>query len=138
MKDEGKEPVKANSKVITTQISKVWMGEDGICRVVLLPGVDIGLEEMKESVAARNQIIENGKAPVLVEMREIKSMSAAARRYGATVESTTNLIALALLESSAIGKMVGNFFINFNRAAVPRRLFNSEAEALAWLKGFLE
>jgi len=123
--------------VIHTAISRVWMGVDGIVHVSLSSSAEIGLEEMKASTLARNQVIGSGRAPVLVDMRGITSMSKPAREYGAAPEHAAHVTALALLESSPLGKIIGNLFINFSRPAVPTRLFSSELDATRWLQGFL-
>lgn len=45
---------------------------------------------------------------------------------------------MALLIGSPVSRMIGNFFLGINRLRVPVRLFSDEAEALEWLKRYLE
>jgi hypothetical protein len=44
----------------------------------------------------------------------------------------------AMLIDSAVSRMIGNIFLATQKTSFPVRLFNSEAEAIQWLKGFLE
>jgi hypothetical protein len=44
---------------------------------------------------------------------------------------------VALLVGSPMSRAIGNFFIGLNKPLIPTRLFVSEPEALAWLRGFL-
>jgi hypothetical protein len=45
--------------------------------------------------------------------------------------------AAALLIGSPLTRAIGNFFMGLNKPLIPTRLFTSETEALAWLKGFV-
>src|SRR5258706_14564273 len=43
-------------------------------------------------------------------------------------------VALALLvEATAMGRLMGNVYLSVARLAIPMRLFDDEAQALAWL-----
>jgi len=64
-------------------------------------------------------------------------MDREARRYFAGEETAKVESAAALLIESPLSKAIGNFFMGLNKPIVPTRLFTSEAEALAWLKGFV-
>jgi hypothetical protein len=44
--------------------------------------------------------------------------------------------AAAILVNSLAGKLVGNFFKSLTNGQSPTRLFNSETEALLWLRKF--
>ncbi|MBL4593591.1 MAG: hypothetical protein JKX68_07230, partial [Flavobacteriales bacterium] len=44
-------------------------------------------------------------------------------------------IAMAILAGTSLpATIIGNFFIKFNKPAVPTKLFKSEEKALAWLE----
>lgn len=117
---------------------EVWLGEDGICRVVLMPGVMVGLAEMKENLAAQWSVIGSGKAPALVDMRDINASTQGAREFTAGEEYAQAVSAVAILENTTIGKILGNLFINFSKPIYPTRLFTSESQAIEWLKQFVE
>jgi hypothetical protein len=86
-------------------------------------------------LAAIDQV-SNGKLhPMLVDLRNIKTMERAAREELAAVKGVTSV---AILIDSALSRMIGNILLNFSKPVTPMRLFTSVTEANQWLKGFLE
>ena len=120
---------------VPSRVSKIWLGEDGIIHIVILPNAELSQADAKANVVAVDQISQGKKQPLLVDIRQAKAMDREVRREFA---SATNVTATALLIASPVSRVIGNFFIGLNEAAVPVRLFTSEAEAVEWLKGFLE
>jgi hypothetical protein len=43
---------------------------------------------------------------------------------------------LALVVTSPLSRVIGNFLLRIQRPQMPASLFNSEESALRWLKGF--
>jgi hypothetical protein len=70
---------------------------------------------------------------ILADMRLNISSTPEARQYGAHNEYTQFHIAYALLVSSLSEKILANFFIRFNKPAVPSKMFNDENQAIEWL-----
>jgi hypothetical protein len=60
-----------------------------------------------------------------------------AREYYSSEEAAQVVCACAGITNSLIGRVIGNFFIGFNRPPTPGRIFNSEEDAVKWLKTFL-
>lgn len=129
--------MKKETKVVTTSFSKVWLDEDGICRVVLMPGIVVGLVEMQENLAVQIKLQRAGKKPTLVDMRKIKNPTLEARNFAAGKEYGREVSAVAILQNTVIGKILGNLFINFSKPIYPTRLFTSE-DTVDWLKGYLQ
>lgn len=123
---------------ITTRTSRIRLGEDGIVRVVVLPDAEQTLEDAKEQVAAVQKVAQGKKRPVLVDARDGRFMDRAARVYYASDEAARFRSASALLVGSAVTRVMASFFLGLNKPNYPVRLFNSENEALDWLRGFLE
>lgn len=132
------EQVKAVGEVIETAISTVWRGSDGICRIIIHEGAEIEIEEMKESVAVRNQLIGNKRAPVLNDMRRIRSVTREARSFPSQPENANYVLAMAILQNSAVTQIIGNLFVNFSKPPYPTKLFASEEDAIRWLRGLIE
>ena len=130
--------MKKETKVVTTSFSKVWLDEDGICRVVLMPGIVVGLVEMQENLAVQIKLQGAGKKPTLVDMRKIKNSTREARDFSAGKEYDQALSAVAILENTVIGKILRNLFINFSKPIYPTKLFTSEDAAIDWLKDYLQ
>jgi hypothetical protein len=121
-----------------TRTAKHWLDEDGILRIVAFPGLEDSLEDARRNVAASVKLAAGKRRPILIDMRVMKTQSREVRAYYNGPESRKVLHAIAILVDSPMSRMIGNFFLGFNRTDVPTRLFKSEDEALAWLKGFVE
>lgn len=120
---------------VWNRIEKVWLREDGIVQIVASPGADYMLADAKQGIASVAQVSKGKRCPLLVDTRNIKSMDRAARQE---LAAYTGVTSIAVLVDSPVSRVIGNFFTAFNKAAVPLRLFSSEAEATEWLKGFSE
>jgi hypothetical protein len=114
-----------------------WMGADGICRTVTKPHAEIDLESAKENSAAVTGFYESKKFPLLIDSRNIKSISHDARKHFSTNGRDTKINAMAIMVKSPLSRVIGNFFMGLNKPQVPARLFESETLAVEWLKQFL-
>lgn len=114
-----------------------WMGTDGICRTVTKPMAEVNLDEAMENSAAVTSFFKNRKFPLLIDSRNIKYMSREARKYFSTNGRDTKINCFAVLVKSPISRVIGNFFMGLNKPEVPARLFDSEADAVTWLKQYL-
>ena len=120
---------------IRTRVFKIWLREDGIVQNVVDPGAEYTLADATEVLAGIDKVSKGQRRPLLVDSRNIKSMDRNARQEVATFEGITSI---AILIDSAVSRMIGNVFLTTNKRSFPARLFTSEAEAIEWLKGFLE
>jgi len=106
--------------------------EDGILYGVFkIPVLDI--DGAKIALETRLKVAGGVSFPFLVDARGVKSISKEARDYLASDDGTQNVNASALLLESALGRFLGNFFLQLSKPKVPTRLFTSENDALEWL-----
>ena len=127
-----------DSEVIETRTAKVWLDEEGICRIISFHDVGINLGDIKEINRAQKRVSGSKKTPVFNDIRGVNSVSREARLFTASADASKVSKAAALLIGSPVSRVIGNFFLGINRPPYPTRLFTSEAEAIKWLKGFLE
>lgn len=120
----------------TTRTARVWWLEDGIICARALPGIVQTLADAQENAQAEEYLAGGQRHALLVDMREIRSQDREAREFYAQPENTRSQSAVAILIGSPISRVIGNFFIGFNKPPVPTRIFNNEADALAWLREF--
>lgn len=113
-----------------------WMGPDGIARTQVKPGAEIFIQDAKENTAAIETFYSGKKFPLLVDIREIKSISPEAREHFTLKDRESVVKAFAMLLSSSLSRIIGNFFLSFHKPVVPVKLFDNEKKALAWLSGF--
>ena len=98
----------------------------------------VDLKVAKEEVAAYVVLCKNEARPILVDIRNIKSVTGEARSHLAGEESAKVTRAVALLISSPLSRIIGKFFLGLNKTSFPSKLFTSEEEAFLWLRGFLK
>lgn len=122
---------------IVTRVSRVWVGDDGIARVIHFPGVELTLADAQETMAAYLKVSKGEKLPLLVDTTEMKSMTRESRLYYASEETAQTGCAVAIIIGTPVSKVLGNFYIGLSKPHLPSRLFTSEEEALAWLRSFL-
>ena len=127
-------PTKAKAKVFHTSIAKVWLDDNGICRAVLAQKAEVGLRETKEFFELQKQVLGKQRAPVLFDMRQIYSSSGEARTYAAQHAQGLQATAIAILDNSSLGHILGNLFIKLSKPHFPTKLFSREGDALEWLK----
>ena len=113
------------SEVIETSIGKVWLDEEGIIREKVHAGSVIDLDVAKEEIAAYAVLCKNEARPILVDIRNVKSVTREARSHLAGEEGTKVTRAVALLIGSPLSKIMGNFFLGLNKTSFPSRLFNT-------------
>lgn len=122
---------------IESSVFWTWMGEDGICRTKAKPGAEISAPHAMENTLAVTSFYITKKFPLLVDARDVRSISKEARRHFAINGRDTKVTSFAIMVKSPLSRVIGNFFMGLNRPGVPARLFDSEAQAVEWLKTFL-
>lgn len=97
-------------------------------------GSEIQLEDAKENTAMVIAVSGGANYPILVDLRKIKSISKEARDHFSMRGRKPNVTAIAMLVSSPLSRIIGNFFLGLNKPTVPTRMFTSEEEGIAWMK----
>ena len=126
------------SEVIRTRISEIQLDGDGILRSTIVPNAEVTLEDSKRSIAVYRELSKGKARPVLMDARNIKSSDRESRVYATGKETASVVGAFAILVGGPVSKIVGNFFLRVNKPPYPTRLFTSEDEAIAWLRGFIK
>lgn len=95
--------------------------------------------EKQHLIELKNLIKELGndkKMLVYVETYNFMAITAEARQYASSPESSKYTMANAVLVDSLGKKLLFNFFMNITTPVVPTKGFNSKEEAINWLKQF--
>jgi hypothetical protein len=114
-----------------------WIGADGIVRTVVKQDAEIFLQDAKENTAVVEKFYNGKKFPLLVDIRNIKSISPEAREHFTLKGRTSVVNAYSMVLSSPLSRMIGSFFLSFYKPTVPVKLFNDEKAAIAWLSDFI-
>ena len=122
---------------IKTAIGTVSFQEKGIIRYEIDNTDEITVENIKEFLEAVKKL--GGGKPFcnIIVMKKFVQVDDEARKYSASEESNIYTIADAFVINSIALKLVGNFYIRYNKPVKPTRLFNNEEDALTWLRTFL-
>lgn len=118
-----------------TRTCAIWV--DGVVCARFHDGADVGLDDARENLALTKRLTNGQRMPVLVDLRGVRSQSAEARRLFAGPAATAVSVAVALVVESPLSRVVGNFYLGFNRPETPTRLFTSTDDAEQWLRSFL-
>lgn len=118
-----------------TRTCAIWL--DGIVRARFHDRADVGADDARENLALTKRVTNGRRLPVLVDLRGVRSQSAEARRLFAGPAASAVSLAVGLVVESPLSRVVGNFYLGFNRPETPTRLFTSIADAEAWLTTFI-
>lgn len=108
--------------------------DDGIVVVEVTNSDVFELDHYKEMVEAIGMIGNYRKQFVFIKMHPKILPSVEARNYLTQPESGKYTMARALLISSLAQRIIGNFIINVQKPDPPVRLFNTEKDAIKWLR----
>lgn len=127
----------SEDKVIEVTKYHTWMGKDGIVRSVVKKNAEVTLADAKENTVAVETFYYGKKYPLIIDARGVKSISKEARDHFSLRGRESVVNAFAIIISSPLSRIIGNFFMGLNKPTVPMRLFENEKDAIKWLKPFL-
>ncbi|MCB0409645.1 MAG: hypothetical protein KDD29_05465 [Flavobacteriales bacterium] len=128
--------MKAPNNCIELKCFWTWMGDDGVVRTKVKPDSEVVLEDAKENSIAVNSF-SGTKYSMLVDTREIKSITKEARNHFSMNNRESKVVAFAMLIKSPLSKVIANFFLGLNKPRVPVKIFTNEKKAIDWCKTYL-
>jgi hypothetical protein len=117
--------------------SIVHLLSDGIIQVNFGDSTELDLKETVEIVETIGVLTEGKKALILNIAGKNTSATSAARVYSASVSGLKYTLADAFVVTNLAQKILGNFYMSFNKPLVSTRIFDDQEKATAWLKGLL-
>ncbi len=125
-----------NCKKVEIEKAFIYWDERGFVRVECKLGEKLGLEDAIAINKARRVVAPQKKHLCLFRAKQISYVSRGSRGLAAHKETEDITIAFALVFSSSIGRVLGNFFIQVDKPQYPTKLFTNEEEAVTWLMQF--
>ncbi len=113
---------------------KLTITLDRIIHVECLPSTTMTLEDGRESTRVVAEMINSQPLPMLCDLTNVVKMTRECRQHFAGAEHASVFTKCALIVTSPIAKMIGNFFLGANRPLRPTSLFTSKGEAFEWLR----
>jgi hypothetical protein len=95
----------------------------------------MNFEDAIAAIDAMTKLSGGKRRPLLVDAHDAGPQDRAARSE--FVRQGDLVSAVAILGTTPLSRMVGNFFIAVSKPMAPTKLFNDESSALAWLSEFL-
>lgn len=113
--------------------AQVFLDPRGIFRIIHPRGSRIDLDDVLWIRTRHQQIAGSKKLPVLVDARNVRSMSLTARRAAAGPDIARITSRMVVLVGGPVSAVIGNFFMRVARPPYPTRLFTDLEAAEAWL-----
>ena len=124
------------SDVINTSVSKLHLDGNGIVHMEFSEkNVKISIEDSKGIYHGRIQLpTADKKQLLLVDLRNNPKPDREARDYARSKEVVESTKAMAIIVAGPMSKILGNFFMGFNKGDFPVRLFTDKVIAANWLE----
>ncbi len=107
---------------------------DQIICVECVPNTIMTLDEGIQSTRIIGEMLNFKPLPMLCDLTNVVKMTKECRQHFAGPEHATIFSKCALIVTSPIGKIIGNFFLGANKPLRPTRLFTDSINAMNWLK----
>lgn len=117
-----------------TKKIKFQLDEDKILHTDCVPGTVMTLEDGLESTRISAEMVNFEPRPLLCDLTNVVKMTQECRQHFAGPEHAKTFTKAALIVTSPLSKLIGNFFLGLNKPLKPTRLFTSKDEGLKWLK----
>lgn len=113
----------------------IWMGEDGITRLIYKPDQPFTLDDLKKQLVVIQQLNDGKKARVVGDFSRLKRLTAdlQTRRYSTGTEAARVFCASAIVGTTGLSRVLTNLYLTMTMQTFPLRLFADEASAVAWL-----
>lgn len=121
----------------TIEFYHSWMWLDnGILFGKYKPNLIIDFQVAKDMIRDRKTISRNITRPFLVDITELLSVDAPARKYMASADACEFLNAGAIYTPNKLLAFLGNAWILLDEPLVPAKIFSNKEAALKWLEPF--
>ena len=117
-----------------TEKIKFSLRPDNIVSIECRPNSSMSLEDGKVSTKVVGNLVNGHPLPLLCDLTNVVKMSQECRKHFAGPEHARVFSKCALIVTSPLSKIIGNFFLGANKPLKPTRLFTNVDEGLKWLK----
>jgi hypothetical protein len=122
-------------QILKTGIADCYV-EDGIL-VTVFTVEEMTVDQLKaHDLAIKSHFGDILPLPSLVDSSSIRKSSKEVRDYGATEMSGGTIIAVAVILSSMLNKIMMNLFLTFSKPKYTIKAFSDKAAALKWLEPY--
>lgn len=119
-----------------TSVAEMYIDEDGILIIRVLPGVTITEEKAKEVFETSLTLLNGRKALVLFDASAEYDTTEGAKTFGSSKFVADSRIAMAYVTSSIANRLMFNLYLSVYKPLVPTKMFTSRESGLKWLRSF--
>lgn len=127
----------SKSKIVVFEDFRLTLREDGIFQVHHLADIEDLKEMTIRATPTAIDLCGDQKRPCLYTYHEMLLPDKDARAWFAKEEAAPFSKADAFIVDCLALRMVGNFYLNFDKPFRPTKMFDTEENAVVWLKTFL-
>lgn len=122
----------SRESVVATRTAEIWLGDDGFVHVKPFARTQQDLPDAVDNMAAIVRASAGQRRHLVIHWQEASSLTPACRSYYMSPEVLEKHMAVAVVTSSMLGRILGNLMMGMtNRVRV--RLFDDEKPAGEWL-----
>jgi hypothetical protein len=120
-----------------TTTARIGLSESGLLIVRIRDGAYQTLADARQNLALAVAETAGRRRPLLIDIRGARPLDADVRHHysGQTLVDSFSALAL-LVETSPLGRMMGNVYLRIARPGIPTRLFADETRAIEWLNRY--
>ena len=122
---------------IDLEKASVAFSKEGFIVIYQKPNVETFVSDAKQIISAIGKVTNGKKAPLLTYVGDGSFATEETRRFAALKDSNPFSKADAYIISSTAHTLLANFFMLVNKPSRPTRFFESDLEAVKWLKNYL-
>lgn len=116
----------------------ISLKNDGITYVFFKKNCVLDVTLQLRMLDIYNEITNKKLTPFIFEADEGLIVTKEARDNAITIEESSPCKAMAVVVTNIAYALIANFYMKFNKPKRPYKVFSKRAEALEWLKGYLE
>ena len=114
----------------------VHLRKDGIIHIHIKEGNEMQLIDAIQVVEAMGKLSGKKKVPVLIDCGEFATVDKEVRIFSASKDANIYTTAEAVAYHSFAHKLLADFYVNYNKPAIPTKVFQNNEEGIEWLKTF--
>jgi len=130
-------PTVRNPHAAPVAAPRVSMLADGIVLLDYSPCDRVTLDVVRYGNARHRELCPETKSPVLLTAGNVGNVEYRAQRFASSPEVCSVTSAIGIVARSFLERHLAKMFLMYHRPPYPTRVFSTESEALAWLRGFL-
>ena len=114
--------------------AEIKIREDGIMHVHIKNELDVKFEQTQDVYRETQKLLGGKKYATLFTMTRLVTPDEQSRKFMASRERHSKVIADAFVIKSLPQRLIGNFYLRINKPPSPTKMFVTEEEALKWLE----